>query len=191
MMPLLMGYTQPIVTVPLSHTTSVTTSEDLTTQLMRIARALETPPTNSLWPTLIATMIGAIAALAGSLLLESLRHKREKRQRYEDRLDGAFYDLFKQLSDRMEALASTHHASPNPPYLLHATANRIRVTARGTDSEAAKELQYAIDRISDQSPGNDLRDLRVVGQIVRAWREGSHDAAKAAERLRGLAKPHQ
>lgn len=148
--------------------------------------------------TLLATLVGAAVALAGSAWLERQREKREVKREaereaerraalYVERFDGLVFRLVEGLADRQ--LTLTHSTGkPARPTELSALADALRIVAgNGADRNVTKALQRAIDRVGDLERKDQITPTRVIGQILRAWREGSHDAAKAAERFDGLA----
>lgn len=162
-------------------------SPRISCELDRIADALEGVNVADLLGTLIATVVGAGLALAGAWWLDRRRSTSEEAQRYESRLDAAFERVALEVGERRHALATTL-GSPVPAARLHAAANLARMVARGDDVAVTKAMQYAIDRIGELSTSAEQEvPTRLVGQILRAWREGSQDAATTEQRLSGLA----
>lgn len=156
-------------------------------QLEQIADKLTGFDTGAFISTLLATVIGAILALLGAWWLDRRRHKNEAKQRYEQRLDDALYRLVEELGMRMHILATADGPPFPPPSTLQAAANLVRMCSRDEDANTTKQMQYALDRIAQLDIGdNQRRQVEIVGQIIRAWREGSHDAVKATERFEGL-----
>lgn len=157
-------------------------------QLNRIADELTGFDVEAFISTLIATVIGAALALFGAWWLDQRRAKDEAKERYERRLDDALYRFLEEVGIRMHVLATAGSSPFPPPSTLHATASMARMVARGADAEATKQMQYAVDRITCfEAADEQRRQVQIVGQIVRAWREESHSADKATERFKGLA----
>lgn len=156
-------------------------------QLNRIADEVTGFDFDAFLSTLIATVIGAVIALLGAWILDRRRAKAEARDRYELLLNDALYRFLEEVGERRGVLA-TADSSPLPsPSTLHAAATVARMVARDADAEATKQMQYAVDRVAKlDSASAQEHQVRIIGQVVRAWRAGSHDAAKAAERFQGL-----
>lgn len=150
----------------------------------------------ALWSTLIATFVGAIVALIGAWLLdqrktqfETAREKERARQTaidaYEERLESLIFRVVELLGARRTLIAVTPEQVPPSTDLLSA-ADTVRIVAREDDAKAAKALQYALGRVDKlEIPAQDV-ELRIIGQIIRAWREDSHSASKATERFDGV-----
>lgn len=156
-------------------------------QLKRIADEVTSFDADAFLSTLIATVVGAALALLGAWVLDRRRAKAEARDRYELLLNDALYRFLEEVGERRGVLAAAGSSPLPSPSTLHAAANVARMVARGADAEATKQMQYAVDRVSKlNSAGIQENQVRIIGQIVRAWRAGSHDAAKAAERFKGL-----
>lgn len=156
-------------------------------QLDRIADELTGFDVDAFLATLIATIVGAALALLGSWLLDKRRNKVDADELYRRRLDEALYLFIREAGERMHVLATSDAAPPPPPSALHAAASMARMVARDADAQATKQMQYAVDRIG-KIPDSDRqrRQVEILGQVVRAWREGSHNATKATERFSGL-----
>lgn len=175
-------------------------------QLDRIADSLTQYDWDNFAGTIVATVLGAAVALFGSWWLDQKRERIENRRikaAADDyatrRLDDALSTMIVELGDRMATLEIVSPDEQAPMLRLSklkATANLARMMARdtdasntssGNDAAATKQLQYALDRIGDLSePEQQRRQLEIIGQIIRAWREGSHDARRAEERFAGL-----
>lgn len=156
-------------------------------QLDRIADELTGFDWDAFSATLIATVIGAALALAGTWWLDRRRSRTETAQLYVRRLDDALYRFLQEAGERMHLLASAPPMPLGPPSTLHAAASMVRMVSRNDDAKATKQMQYAVDRIGLIANADlQRRQIEILGQVVRAWREGSHDATKAAERFAGL-----
>lgn len=166
----------------------------ITCQLDRIADSLSAFDWGAFIATIIATLLGAAVALLGAWLLDRSRSrysaaqaKLEAQDRYERRLDEAFYRLLLEAGERAHYLATVRGSVVVPPSNLHASANITRMVAKNEDAKATKAMQYAIDRIANISmPMDQRRYVQILSQIVRAWRSGSHDAAEATNRFTNL-----
>ncbi|KQY77544.1 hypothetical protein ASD13_02370 [Microbacterium sp. Root1433D1] len=158
-------------------------------QLERIADSVGGGGGETFVATLLATVVGALIALLGSWLLDRARSKKDAADRYERNLDAALQRTMEEIGERMRELATAKGWPLTPPTKLSASASLARMVARGADADATKQMQYAIDRIGDSGEGSTVqrRQVEIVGQIIRAWREGSHTAAKAQERFAGVA----
>lgn len=171
----------------------------LACQLERIADDLTQPDLDGFILTLLATLIGAAVALAGSFWLERNRSARENArealnasarelERYEERLDSLLFKVIEALGERMRDLHTRPAVIWEPPQALFAAIDTARMVGRGDDAEALKQLKLAVGRVADIEDAEDQhRDTRVVGQIIRSWREGKVDSVKTSERFGGLA----
>lgn len=157
-------------------------------QLGRIADSVSGGGTETFVATLIATVAGALIALLGSWLLDRTRANKDAADRYQRSLDAALQRTMEEVGERMHELATATSWPLTPPSRLSAAASLARMVARGADADVTKQMQYAIDRIGSSGKGADIqrRQVEIVGQVIRAWREGSHPAPKAQERFAGL-----
>lgn len=151
---------------------------------------------SALWSTLIATLVGAVVALIGAWWLdqrktqsEAAREKERARRTaaaaYEERLESLIFRVVELLGARRTLIAVVSEQVPPSTDLL-AAADTVRIVARGDDAKAAKALQYALGRVDKLAISAQDIELRVIGQIIRAWREDSHSALKATERFDGV-----
>jgi hypothetical protein len=156
----------------------------------------ETLDWGALWSTLFATFVGAVVALIGAwwldrrkTTLETAREKERAQQvaaaAYEERLESLIFRIVELLGARRTLIAAVPKQLP-PSTDLMAAADTVRIVARGDDAKAAKALRYALDRVDQLGISDQDKELRVIGQIIRAWREDSHSAAKATERFDGV-----
>jgi hypothetical protein len=171
-------------------------AQSITCQLQRIADRMPTDNWNTFLSNVLATVIGATFALVGSWALERQRHKSEAARRvneeaaeYTRRINESFENIFREVGIRKSFLEQHPNVDPIPSAAsLYAAASMARIYAKDEDRDATKQLQYATARIDGLPYASDqVRPVELIGQITRAWREGGHDAAKAAERFRGLA----
>ena len=165
-------------------------------QLDRIADQMVQFDWSALWSTLIATLVGAVVALIGAWWLdqrktqsETAREKERATQAaaaaYEERLESLIFRVVALLGERRALIAVAPGQVPPSADLL-AAVDTVRIVAREDDAKAAKALQYALGRVDKLAiPAQDIK-LRVIGQIIRAWREDSHSAMKATERFDGV-----
>lgn len=163
--------------------------------LRAIATALD-DSWSTFWPTLLATIAGAVVALTGAWLLDVARRRHESelldqrtRAEYDARIDGLLFEVLNEIGARRERLVADPAVVREPASVLHAKVSNVRFIARGSDAAVAKQMQLALTRISTVMDSvQQERETRIVGQIIRAWREESHSAEKAIERLMGLAR---
>lgn len=157
---------------------------------------------------LLPVVVGAILALLASWLVTTIQIRRQEqaeRERrdyestieYEKRIVDSlirFMEALGDLSARLDMalnLSTTTlgaNGSLENAREIEVRADTFWMIARERDIEVAKSLKYAIGRIVGTAGlSEQARDLRVTGQILRAWRNGSLTIDIAIERLTGLA----
>lgn len=173
--------------------------QPLACELKRIADDLTQPDIDGFIATLLATLIGAAVALAGSFWLERRRARQEdarelskakaqSNERYEERLDTLLFKVIESLGERLRDLHTRPAVIWEAPQALYAAIDTARMVGRGDDAETLKQLKLAAGRVAAIEDSEEQhRDTRVVGQIIRSWREGAVDSVKTSERFGGLA----
>jgi hypothetical protein len=151
---------------------------------------------------LVATIVGATVALLGSMLLgkrqEALQKDlldQEATRLYDSSLDAALGHTIEAIGERIRHLVELLELSrtgvpvpaPLQAYELAATANIAWMIARGDDIRALKTMTEKLDEFAKSADVEDqLKNYRIVIQIVRAWRNGTQPRAVAIDRLAGL-----
>jgi hypothetical protein len=163
--------------------------ESIVQDLHTIATNSDAPDWVTIVASLVATIVGAAAAIVAQY---RITHRSELRE-YRLRLDSEIIKYIESVNSELARLKEDGDRTPGAAIEIPQVDTRAQalwLIARDGDIIVFKELVKTLDRAKKSEDSEQrLIDIRTTANILRAWRNESHDRSKAIERLQGVSLP--